>query len=119
MDEISEEHLSATVKAFAESTATSQPIRLCDFCRKDSWKYRCPRCSFRTCSLLCSKEHKTKYDVSFQVLALFQGWSYHSFFDKLLWWISFVLNCSDKSHFFKITCSFLCCQLMRKVSIYF
>ncbi|KAL3984647.1 HIT zinc finger family protein [Acanthocheilonema viteae] len=63
MDEIAGEYLSSTEKTFAEST-TSQPIRLCDLCHKDSWKYRCPRCSFRTCSLPCSKEHKTKYDCS-------------------------------------------------------
>lgn len=66
MDEIAEEYLSSTEKTFAEiaESATSQPTRLCDLCRKDLWKYRCPRCAFRTCSLPCSKEHKTKYDVS-------------------------------------------------------
>lgn len=65
MDEIAEEYIASTEETFAESAAASQSIRLCDMCRNDSWKYRCPRCSFRTCSLSCSKEHKAKYDVSF------------------------------------------------------
>uniref|UniRef100_A0A0R3RRR6 Box C/D snoRNA protein 1 n=1 Tax=Elaeophora elaphi TaxID=1147741 RepID=A0A0R3RRR6_9BILA len=64
MDKISEKSLLSTDETFAENPTTSQPIRLCDLCHKDSWKYRCPRCSFRTCSLPCSKEHKTKYDCS-------------------------------------------------------
>ncbi|CAG9538187.1 unnamed protein product [Cercopithifilaria johnstoni] len=64
MDETAEGYLSSTEEASAESATTSQSIRLCDLCRKDSWKYRCPRCSFRSCSLSCSKEHKTKYDCS-------------------------------------------------------
>ncbi|VDK87352.1 unnamed protein product [Litomosoides sigmodontis] len=66
MDEIAEEYLSPTEETFAEiaESAKSQPARLCDLCRKDLWKYRCPRCAFRTCSLPCSKEHKTKYDCS-------------------------------------------------------
>ncbi|VDK82624.1 unnamed protein product [Onchocerca ochengi] len=64
MDELSEEYVSSLEDTFVESTTTPQSIPLCDMCRKDSWKYRCPRCSFRTCSLLCSKEHKVKYDCS-------------------------------------------------------
>lgn len=68
MDEIAELSIDRT---FSENTETPQPIRLCDICHNDSWKYRCPRCSFRTCSMPCSKEHKAKYGVSFQVLTFF------------------------------------------------
>ncbi|MCP9262744.1 Hit zinc finger family protein [Dirofilaria immitis] len=64
MDEIAEEYASSTEETFAENAAASEPTRLCDMCRKESWKYRCPRCSFRTCSLPCSKQHKVKYDCS-------------------------------------------------------
>ncbi|EJD74354.1 hypothetical protein LOAG_18318 [Loa loa] len=66
MDEIAEKYPSSIDEAYIENTTTPipQPIRLCDMCHNDSWKYRCPRCSFRTCSLLCSKEHKVKYDCS-------------------------------------------------------
>ncbi|VIO97832.1 HIT zinc finger family protein [Brugia malayi] len=62
MDEITEEYISSVEKEAVENTTTSE--RLCDMCHNESWKYRCPRCSFRTCSLPCSKEHKVKYDCS-------------------------------------------------------
>uniref|UniRef100_A0A915PWP7 Box C/D snoRNA protein 1 n=1 Tax=Setaria digitata TaxID=48799 RepID=A0A915PWP7_9BILA len=61
MDEV--QHTLLLDEAAAEST-TASSVRLCDMCHKDSWKYRCPRCSFRTCSLPCSKEHKAKYECS-------------------------------------------------------
>ena len=31
---------------------------LCQICRQNPSKYKCPKCSFRTCSLYCSKAHK-------------------------------------------------------------
>ncbi|KAK2744848.1 hypothetical protein FQN57_004172 [Myotisia sp. PD_48] len=31
---------------------------LCTICHIDAWKYKCPRCDTRTCSLACSKRHK-------------------------------------------------------------
>ncbi|VDM96832.1 unnamed protein product [Thelazia callipaeda] len=48
----------------SSNSTTSPRLRICDMCQKNVWKYRCPRCSFRTCSLLCSKEHKQKFDCS-------------------------------------------------------
>ncbi|VDM07862.1 unnamed protein product [Wuchereria bancrofti] len=62
MDEVTEKYVSSVEEAAVENTTASE--RLCDMCHNDSWKYRCPRCSFRTCSLPCSKEHKVKYDCS-------------------------------------------------------
>lgn len=35
-----------------------QPAALCEVCQKEASKYKCPRCMKRTCSLMCSKEHK-------------------------------------------------------------
>lgn len=36
----------------------------CQICMKNEHKYRCPRCSMLTCSLPCSKEHKSKHQCS-------------------------------------------------------
>uniref|UniRef100_A0A915B982 Box C/D snoRNA protein 1 n=1 Tax=Parascaris univalens TaxID=6257 RepID=A0A915B982_PARUN len=33
-------------------------VRRCDICEREPFKYRCPRCSLRTCSLPCLKLHK-------------------------------------------------------------
>ncbi|CCH58083.1 hypothetical protein TBLA_0A02840 [Henningerozyma blattae CBS 6284] len=32
---------------------------LCDVCQKSEFKYKCPKCMKKTCSLACSKSHKT------------------------------------------------------------
>eukprot|EP01028_Stygiella_incarcerata_P001353 TRINITY_DN1230_c0_g1_i1.p1 TRINITY_DN1230_c0_g1~~TRINITY_DN1230_c0_g1_i1.p1 ORF type:complete len:467 (+),score=125.75 TRINITY_DN1230_c0_g1_i1:85-1401(+) len=37
---------------------------LCDVCHAVQWRYRCPRCSMRTCSLDCSRKHKSDTDCS-------------------------------------------------------
>ncbi|ORX37142.1 hypothetical protein BD324DRAFT_566417, partial [Kockovaella imperatae] len=36
----------------------------CSICNRDPPKYTCPRCSYRTCSLTCSKAHKAKFECS-------------------------------------------------------
>ncbi|KAF1751040.1 hypothetical protein GCK72_017592 [Caenorhabditis remanei] len=36
--------------------------KLCKVCLKVEFKYRCPRCDLRTCSLDCSKRHKAEND---------------------------------------------------------
>uniref|UniRef100_A0A0M3I5K3 Box C/D snoRNA protein 1 n=1 Tax=Ascaris lumbricoides TaxID=6252 RepID=A0A0M3I5K3_ASCLU len=43
-----------------EAIVNDKPIvvRLCDMCQKEPFKYKCPRCSLRTCSLPCLKLHK-------------------------------------------------------------
>ena len=30
----------------------------CELCVEKEWKYRCPKCEIKTCSLECSKKHK-------------------------------------------------------------
>ena len=32
----------------------------CELCGKVQWKYRCPRCNRKTCSLACVKQHKVQ-----------------------------------------------------------
>ncbi|KHN83451.1 Box C/D snoRNA protein 1 [Toxocara canis] len=41
-------------------------VRLCDVCQEQPFKYRCPRCSFRTCCLACSKLHKEQQNCNGQ-----------------------------------------------------
>lgn len=36
----------------------------CEECGDHAWKYRCPRCDVKTCSLACSRAHKTRLDCS-------------------------------------------------------
>ncbi len=36
----------------------SGPRAQCTVCQEADWKYKCPGCDARTCSLTCSKEHK-------------------------------------------------------------
>eukprot|EP00171_Calliarthron_tuberculosum_P005140 IDg5140t1 len=44
--------------ASAPSTMKLNKLGLCKTCNIQSAKYRCPACSFTTCSLPCVKEHK-------------------------------------------------------------
>lgn len=37
---------------------------LCEICHKVPFKYKCPGCARRTCSLACSKQHKITFDCS-------------------------------------------------------
>lgn len=37
------------------------PKILCQICKKEEYKYNCPRCSLKTCSVKCVKFHKNKY----------------------------------------------------------
>ena len=34
---------------------------LCQICKTQEYKYNCPRCLFKTCSVKCVKAHKSKY----------------------------------------------------------
>ena len=34
---------------------------LCEICKKNQYKYNCPRCKIKTCSVECVKAHKNKY----------------------------------------------------------
>ena len=34
---------------------------LCEICKKEEYKYNCPRCKIKTCSVACVKNHKKKY----------------------------------------------------------
>ncbi|CAJ0825383.1 6157_t:CDS:2, partial [Entrophospora sp. SA101] len=33
----------------------------CQLCKLENWKYKCPKCEMKTCSLGCVKEHKVKF----------------------------------------------------------
>ncbi|VDK27882.1 unnamed protein product, partial [Anisakis simplex] len=51
--------------AVGENESEASPksvVRLCDQCRKEPFKYKCPRCLFRSCSLQCSKHHKEQHN---------------------------------------------------------
>jgi hypothetical protein len=39
-------------------------MELCENCKKNPFKYKCPRCSFKSCSLDCSKTHKIRTGCS-------------------------------------------------------
>ncbi|KAG2173494.1 hypothetical protein INT44_007085 [Umbelopsis vinacea] len=39
-------------------------MQLCECCKKNPFKYKCPRCAFKSCSLDCSKTHKIKTGCS-------------------------------------------------------
>nr|2N94_A Chain A, Box C/D snoRNA protein 1 [Saccharomyces cerevisiae S288C] len=39
---------------------------LCGVCGIKEFKYKCPRCLVQTCSLECSKKHKTRDNCSGQ-----------------------------------------------------
>ena len=34
---------------------------LCEICKKEEYKYNCPKCKIKTCSVSCVKTHKKKY----------------------------------------------------------
>eukprot|EP01025_Chloroclados_australasicus_P068508 TRINITY_DN9517_c0_g1_i1.p3 TRINITY_DN9517_c0_g1~~TRINITY_DN9517_c0_g1_i1.p3 ORF type:complete len:300 (+),score=24.66 TRINITY_DN9517_c0_g1_i1:134-901(+) len=36
----------------------------CEICQQKTWKYKCPRCSLKTCSLDCVNKHKTETQCS-------------------------------------------------------
>lgn len=36
----------------------------CQVCQRSDWKYKCPRCSLRTCSANCVKKHKQEQSCS-------------------------------------------------------
>ena len=48
------------------STSSHLPVltTLCSICYTNPPKYRCPRCSMRTCSVECSKTHKIRASCS-------------------------------------------------------
>lgn len=61
-DEPPEEILNSIAKEKAEEIMPRHSDiidpKLCAVCQKTPYKYRCPKCDMRTCSLPCSKEHK-------------------------------------------------------------
>ena len=38
------------------------PKEPCQMCNSNDFKYKCPKCLTKTCSLQCSKDHKVKYN---------------------------------------------------------
>lgn len=53
-----------TSSAEAEAVAVAAQRMPCEECGDQAWKYRCPRCDTKTCSLPCSRAHKTRLDCS-------------------------------------------------------
>ena len=43
------------------SESDSEKKILCEICKKEQYKYNCPKCQIKTCSVLCVKTHKKKY----------------------------------------------------------
>ena len=39
-------------------------VILCEVCKINAFKYKCPKCSKKTCSLICVKEHKKNLNCS-------------------------------------------------------
>ena len=46
--------------------------RQCTVCQEAQWKYKCPGCEARTCSLACFKQHKNADGASSGLIALFK-----------------------------------------------
>ena len=44
-----------------EENSKDIPKILCEICKKEEYKYNCPKCSIKTCSAKCVKAHKNKY----------------------------------------------------------
>ena len=44
-----------------EDNSKDIPKILCEICKKEEYKYNCPKCSIKTCSAKCVKAHKNKY----------------------------------------------------------
>ncbi|CAL8463173.1 g2707 [Coccomyxa elongata] len=44
--------------------ARSPGVVRCEVCKTQAFKYKCPGCQLRSCSLACSKEHKTSTGCS-------------------------------------------------------
>ena len=44
----------------ATTTTTTSKIRLCQECCVTAFRYVCPRCAFRSCSLACCQRHKVR-----------------------------------------------------------
>ena len=44
-----------------EESFEETPKILCQICKKEEYKYNCPKCSLKTCSVKCVKAHKNKY----------------------------------------------------------
>ena len=43
---------------------SNDQIILCEICKINPYKYNCPRCLMKTCSIECSKKHKKKYNCN-------------------------------------------------------
>ncbi|CAH8589722.1 unnamed protein product [Heterobilharzia americana] len=43
---------------------SSSDNRICAICLEKEFKYKCPKCEIRTCSLFCCNNHKSQFDCS-------------------------------------------------------
>lgn len=61
----SSKYNSSQQKTLSATTMENQnPTKLCEECVDKEWKYKCPGCSIRTCSLGCVKAHKKRTGCS-------------------------------------------------------
>ncbi|CAG8695718.1 3352_t:CDS:2 [Dentiscutata erythropus] len=59
----SPDHSSQPSTSQNKTTPLSEIDRtICQACNINKWKYKCPKCEFRSCSLPCSKLHKETYN---------------------------------------------------------
>jgi hypothetical protein len=57
---VAEAALQELKTAALSSTSKKSKKKICQECRDTNFRYQCPRCSFRTCSLKCCKSHKER-----------------------------------------------------------
>ena len=55
-----------------QDAGNAGPQKKCTVCQEALWKYKCPGCEARTCSLACSKQHKSTDGASSGLRALFK-----------------------------------------------
>ena len=55
-----------------QDAGNAGPEKKCKVCQEAQWKYRCPGCEARTCSLACSKQHKSADGASSGLNSPFQ-----------------------------------------------
>ncbi|KAF7724168.1 hypothetical protein EC973_001240 [Apophysomyces ossiformis] len=67
--EITKEHTQSSdngnIEVTVDVSSNVAPVSPdCEQCHTNPWKYKCPRCHIRTCSLDCVKQHKVEKDCS-------------------------------------------------------
>lgn len=108
-----------------KSNPESVDSKLCEECKLKESKYKCPGCSFRSCSLPCVKAHKERTGCmgkrnrtqfvplsQFDDNQLLSGTSYHSsyYFEFKTLYVLFVINLPKL--FFFLDLNWVCSVLL-------